>query len=157
MGKVLSLEQLLTLRSGWKRKKVVFTNGVFDLIHYGHVKLLSDCKKLGDILIVGINSDSSVKRLKGNSRPITPYTDRSKMLAAFDVVDYVVRFSEDTPLNLIMKLQPDILVKGADYKVSQIVGAQEVKGWGGEVKRVKLLSGRSTTSLIDKIIKAYGR
>jgi rfaE bifunctional protein nucleotidyltransferase chain/domain len=156
MSKIISLKELLRLRSGWKSKKVVFTNGVFDLIHYGHVKLLTDCKKLGDILIVGMNSDSSVKRIKGDSRPITLFADRGKLLAALDVVDYVVQFSEDTPLKLIIKLQPDILIKGADYKVSEIVGAEQMKSWGGQVKRVKLLPGRSTTALIEKIIQVYG-
>ena len=151
MGEVVSLKKLMQLRPRWGRKKVVFTNGVFDLIHYGHVKLLEDCKKLGDILVVGMNSDSSVKKFKGDSRPIIPYKDRSKLLAALNAVDYVVAFSEPTPLGLIIKIRPDILAKGADYEVSEIVGAKEVKGWGGLVVRVKLLVGRSTSGIIRRI------
>lgn len=141
----------MQLRPRWRRKKVVFTNGVFDLIHYGHVKLLADCKKLGDILIVGMNSDSSVKKFKGDSRPIIPFKDRSKLLAALNAVDYVMAFSEPTPLGLITKIRPDILAKGADYRVSEIVGAKEVKAWGGRVVRVKLLVGRSTSGIIRRI------
>jgi D-beta-D-heptose 7-phosphate kinase/D-beta-D-heptose 1-phosphate adenosyltransferase len=155
MGEVVSLKRLLELRKKWRRKKVVFTNGVFDLIHYGHVKLLQDCKKLGDVLVLGLNSDKSVRDLKGPLRPILPYKDRSKILAALDAVDYVVSFSEETPYKLICKIKPDILVKGADYKVSEIVGAKEVRRWGGIVKRVKLLPGRSTSKLIEKIVRAY--
>jgi len=132
-------------------KKVVFTNGVFDIIHYGHVRLLQDCKKLGDILVIGLNSDTSVRALKGSGRPVVPYIDRSRVLAALECVDYVVSFSQPTPLQLIKKLKPDILVKGADYKMSEIVGASEVINWGGTVKRVKLLPGRSTSSIIKKI------
>jgi rfaE bifunctional protein nucleotidyltransferase chain/domain len=151
MGEVVSLKKLMQLRPRWRHKKVVFTNGVFDLIHYGHVKLLADCKKLGDILIVGMNSDSSVKKFKGDSRPIILYKDRSKLLAALSAVDFVVAFSEPTPLGLITKIRPDILAKGADYRISEIVGAKEVKGWGGRVVRVKLLVGRSTSGLIRRI------
>lgn len=151
MGKVVSVKSLIQLRQDWKRKKVVFTNGVFDLIHYGHIKLLADCKKLGDILIVGMNSDSSVKKFKGTSRPIIPFKDRSRILAALKAVDYVVAFSEPTPLGLITKIRPDILAKGADYKVSEIVGAKEVKGWGGQVVRIKLLAGRSSSEIIRRV------
>ncbi len=157
MGEVVSLKRLLEIRRQWKRKKVVFTNGVFDLIHYGHAKLLGDCKKLGDILIVGLNSDSSVRRLKGEKRPVTPYKDRSKLLACLESVDYVVAFNEDTPLNLINKIKPDILVKGADYRKSEIIGAAEVESWGGSVKRVKLLPGRSTSDLIARIVERFSR
>ena len=155
MGEVVSLNRIIQLRKHLRRKKVVFTNGVFDLIHYGHVKLLQDCKKLGDVLIIGVNSDASVRKIKGPLRPILPFKDRSRILAALDAVDYVVSFGEQTPYNLICKIRPDILVKGSDYKISEIVGAKEVKGGGGKVKRVKLLAGRSTSILIDKIIRAY--
>lgn len=151
MGEVIGLNSLMELRKKWKRKSVVFTNGVFDIIHYGHVKLLSDCKKMGDILIVGLNSDASVRRLKGPRRPVMAFRDRSKMLAAIEYVDYVVSFGQPTPLEIIKKIKPDILVKGADYKVSEIVGAKEVTGWGGRVRRIKILPGRSTSDLIRKI------
>ena len=155
MGEVIGINRLVELRKKWKRKKVVFTNGVFDIIHYGHVKLLSDCKKMGDILIVGLNSDSSVRKLKGSQRPVIPFKDRSKMLTAIESVDFVVSFSQLTPLEIIKKIKPDILIKGADYKVSEIVGAEEVKGWGGKVRRVKILPGRSTSDLIRKIKAAF--
>ena len=151
MGEVISLKRLLEIRKKWRRKKVVFTNGIFDLIHYGHVKLLSDCKKLGDILIVGLNSDKSAKKLKGKNRPIMSCMDRAGILAAFRFVDYVVSFNEETPYRLITKIRPDILAKGSDYKIVEIVGAKEVKAWGGEVVRVRLLRGRSTSGIVARI------
>ena len=153
MGEVISLIKLAEKRKHWRRKTVVFTNGVFDLIHYGHLKLLQDCKNFGDILIVGMNTDSSVKGFKSKGRPITPYSDRSELIASLSPVDYVVSFSQLTPINLILRLKPDVLVKGSDYKVNEIVGAKEVKSWGGKVKRVKLLKGRSTSQIISKIIR----
>lgn len=151
-GKIVSLERLLALKDQWKDKKVVFTNGVFDLLHYGHIKLLTDCKKLGDILIVGLNSDRSVHRIKGPERPIIPYTDRSRVLAALEAVDYVIPFDDETPLELIKNIKPDILAKGADYAISEIVGAEQVKNNGGEVVRVKLQPGLSTTEIINRIV-----
>ncbi len=157
MGRVIGVQRLVELRCSWRSCYVVFTNGVFDLIHYGHLKLLEDCKIMGTVLIVGMNSDASVKKIKGPKRPIMPYKDRSKLLAALKPVDYVVSFGEETPLKLIKKLKPDVLVKGADYKLEEIVGAKEVKEWGGRVKRVKLLPGRSTSELIKKIGKLSGR
>ena len=128
-------------------KKVVFTNGCFDLIHAGHIKLLERARKLGDVLIVGLNSDGSVRRLKGKGRPIVPQSDRARILDSIKYVDYVVIFKEDTPLKLIKELRPDVLVKGGDYKLKEIVGHDIVP----KVVRVKLLSNRSTTSLINKI------
>jgi len=156
MGKVIKLSVLLKLRRTWKGKKVVFTNGVFDLLHFGHVRLLQDCRKLGDVLIVGVNSDRSVRRLKGAGRPLVPFHDRSRILAALAAVDYVVSFAEDTPLELIKKIKPDILAKGADYRLTEIVGAKEVRGWKGRVKRVRLLTGRSTSGLIARIVRDFG-
>ncbi|HEQ97844.1 MAG TPA: D-glycero-beta-D-manno-heptose 1-phosphate adenylyltransferase [candidate division Zixibacteria bacterium] len=153
MGRVIGVNRMAELRKSWRSCRVVFTNGVFDLIHYGHLKLLQDCKILGDVLIVGLNSDASVRKIKGPRRPIMPFKERSKILAALEPVDYVVSFSDETPLKLIKKLKPDVLVKGSDYKVKEIVGAEEVKGWGGEVRRVKLLPGHSTSELIKKIGK----
>lgn len=132
-------------------KKIVFTNGCFDLLHYGHIRYLESAKGKGDILIVAINSDSSIKRIKGGSRPIINEADRIGTIAALESVDYVVLFDEDTPLKTIEALKPDIIVKGADWKKEGIVGNKFVSGYGGKVIRVKLLKGRSTTNLINRI------
>ncbi len=128
-------------------KKIVFTNGCFDILHLGHVRYLQEAKKLGDILIVGLNSDRSVKRLKGPSRPINPQFDRAYLLASLEAVDYVVIFDEDTPYELIKKIKPDILVKGADYKDKEVVGSDLAK----ETRLIEFVDGRSTTSIIERI------
>lgn len=132
-------------------KTIVFTNGVFDILHYGHVDYLTKAKRLGDILIVGLNTDSSVRMFKGKNRPIQNEKDRARILDALKPVDYVVLFSEETPERLIRKIRPDILVKGADYKVSEIVGAEFVKSYGGKVKRIALQKGRSTSRIIKTL------
>ncbi len=132
-------------------KKVVFTNGVFDILHRGHVDYLAKAKSLGDVLIVGLNSDASVRRLKGRSRPLQKQHDRAAILLALEAVDYVVLFGEDTPDRLIRSIKPDILAKGADYKASEIVGASFVKSYGGKVKRMRLTPGRSTSALVKKL------
>ncbi len=132
-------------------KQVVFTNGVFDILHRGHVDYLANAKSLGDVLIVGLNSDASVRRLKGRSRPLQKQSDRAAILLALEAVDYVVLFGEDTPDRLIRSIKPDILAKGADYKVSEIVGASFVKSYGGKVKRIRLTPGRSTSALVKKL------
>ncbi len=133
-------------------KKIVFTNGCFDILHAGHVKYLSDARQFGDILIVGLNSDSSVRRLKGSSRPVNPQEDRAAVLDALSAVDYVVIFEEDTPIELIKAVKPDVLVKGGDYTIDTIVGAGFVTENGGKVEVIPLLEGRSTTSLIEKLM-----
>ena len=133
------------------RKKTVFTNGVFDFLHRGHVEYLSKAKALGDVLIVGLNTDASVRRLKGSSRPLQRQNDRAIVLLALEAVDYVILFGEDTPDRLIRLVRPDVLVKGADYKISEIVGADFVKSYGGEVKRIRLTRGRSSSKLIEKM------
>ncbi len=138
-----------------KRKKIVFTNGCFDLLHYGHVKYLEDAKKSGDILIVAVNSDASVRRIKGSRRPLVNEFDRLRVIAALESVDYVVKFDEDTPFNTIKAIRPDVLVKGADWKNEDIVGADFLSSYGATVKRIKLIPGRSTTKLIKKIAKAH--
>ncbi len=134
-------------------KKIVFTNGCFDIIHFGHVKYLEEAKKKGDILIVAINSTSSVKKIKGDSRPITSEHDRAGIIAALHSVDFVTIFNELTPLNLIKKLKPDILIKGSDWKAGNIVGADVLKKYGGKVLRAKFLKGYSTSKIIEKIVK----
>jgi len=134
-----------------KNKKIVFTNGCFDLVHLGHLKMLQDAKRMGDILIVGLNSDASVKRLKGSSRPINDQSSRAYLLACLSFVDYVVIFDDDTPLALIQQIKPSVLVKGGDYQVSAIVGADFVKGYGGKVRVVRTVEGYSTTNLIRRI------
>ncbi len=133
-----------------ENKKIVFTNGCFDLLHIGHVTYLEEAKKLGDVLIVGVNTDASVKKLKGPTRPLQSEADRSRILAALKAVDHTVLFGEDTPLNLIEAIKPDVLVKGGDWKPEQIVGSDFVLKNGGAVKSLQFVDGRSTTALIEK-------
>ena len=132
-------------------RRVVFTNGCFDLLHRGHIDLLGKAGSMGDILVVGINTDDSVRRLKGSSRPWTPEEDRAEVIAALATVDLVVLFDEDTPLELIREIDPDVLVKGADYRVEEVVGADHVRASGGRVELVPLTEGRSTTTLVEKL------
>ncbi|MEW6413110.1 MAG: D-glycero-beta-D-manno-heptose 1-phosphate adenylyltransferase [Candidatus Zixiibacteriota bacterium] len=132
-------------------KRVVFTNGVFDIIHRGHVEYLAKAKSFGDVLIVGLNSDASVRRLKGKNRPVQPQKDRAIILLALKPVDFVVFFGEDRPDKLIESVRPDVLVKGADYRIEEIAGAKFVKSYGGKVKRVTLTRGRSTSGLLDRL------
>lgn len=134
-------------RSG---KKVVFTNGCFDLLHVGHVRYLQEAQKQGDMLVVGVNSDASVKRLKGPTRPIQNESDRAEILQALKSVDNVVIFTEDTPEAIIKAIKPDVLVKGGDWKIEQIVGGDFVIANGGEVKSLTFIDGKSTTKLIEK-------
>jgi len=136
-------------------KKIVFTNGCFDLLHYGHIQYLEAAKRKGDVLVVALNSDSSIKRIKGKNRPIINERDRLGTIAALESVDYVTLFSEDTPLKLIKLLKPDILVKGADWSKKNIVGADLVAGYGGKVYTAKLSQGCSTTKIIKKIAKNF--
>ena len=136
---------------------VVFTNGVFDLLHPGHLALLEAARSEGDALVVGVNSDASVRRLgKSPHRPIVPEAARARMLAGFAAVDCVVLFDEDTPLALIQALSPDVLVKGADYALDQIVGAAFVQSYGGRVETIDQLPGRSTSSLVERVLARYG-
>jgi D-glycero-beta-D-manno-heptose 1-phosphate adenylyltransferase len=151
--KILSREQLMTLSVGWRAngKKMVFTNGCFDILHQGHLEILSTAASYGDILVVGMNSDASVKRLKGEHRPVNDEQFRCRMMAFLAIVDAVCLFTEDTPLELIQAIHPDILVKGGDYTLNQIVGAADVMEHGGEVKIVPLVRGYSTSALIETI------
>lgn len=142
-----ALAEWRTAQSG----RVVFTNGVFDLLHPGHVDVLLGARREGDLLVVGLNSDESVRRLKGPARPVRSLSERSYVLAAMAMVDAVTSFEQDTPLELILRLRPDVLVKGGDYSVDTIVGAAEVQGWGGRVSVIPLTPGQSTTSIIRKL------
>ena len=142
------VEELQKVRS---QKKVVFTNGCFDILHIGHVTYLEEARSCGDILVVGVNSDASVKRLKGPERPIQNEADRSRILAALKSVSYTTLFTEDTPLKLIEAVKPDVLVKGGDWSIDQIVGSDVVLSYGGEVKSLSFVDGRSTTNIVNKI------
>jgi rfaE bifunctional protein nucleotidyltransferase chain/domain len=150
-GKIRSLEQAVAWRRG-QRGPVVFTNGVFDLLHVGHVELLEAARAEGAALIVAVNSDASARRLgKAGDRPFVPERERARLVAAFAAVDCVVVFDDDTPLALVERLRPEVLVKGADYARDAIVGADAVEGWGGRVVRVPLVPGHSTTELLARL------
>ena len=159
MGKFLPLDKLLSeidqrkKMSPRKPPRVVFTNGCFDILHVGHARYLKDAKALGDILVVGANSDASVKRIKGPERPIQNENDRAELLAFLGCVDFVTLFEEDTPRELIEKIAPDVLVKGGDWPVEKIEGSKFVLARGGEVKSLPFHPGHSTTSLIERIDK----
>ena len=131
--------------------RVVFTNGVFDLVHPGHVDVLLAARRSGDALVVGVNSDASVRRLKGPERPVRNEVERAYVLAAFEMVDCVVVFDSDTPLDLVIALHPDVLVKGSDYSEATIIGASQVRGWGGDVHVIPLTPGHSTTNIIKAL------
>ena len=151
--KILTLETLQPVLSGWREKneQVVFTNGCFDILHAGHLDYLERARALGDRLVIGLNSDASVSRLKGSQRPVNTLKTRELMLASLMFVDAVIIFEEDTPERLISEVKPDILVKGGDYLAENIVGADFVTGNGGKVEVLPFVDGYSTTSIIDKI------
>ncbi len=152
MGQVVERQELSKIcPSLQKTKQIVFTNGCFDLLHVGHIRYLKEAKKQGDILIVGVNTDASVKRIKGPQRPIQIEQDRAEILAALECVDFVTLFDEDTPLNLIKELKPQVLVKGGDWKPEQIVGSDVVLAAGGKVLSLNFVDGRSTTNIIKLI------
>lgn len=157
MGTVLSLPAMTRKRRALKRrgKTVVFTNGTFDILHRGHVSYLQAARRLGDVLVVGLNTDESIRRIKGPRRPINSNQDRADVLSALQCVDYVVFFGDDTPARLIQTLIPDILVKGADWKKGEIVGGDVVEAHGGKVRRIRLTPGRSTTNVIQRILDVY--
>ena len=151
--KITDLASLTNKVAAWKaaKQKIVFTNGCFDLLHAGHVTYLEAAKKTGDKLILGLNTDRSVSALKGPTRPVIHENDRARVLAALEAVDAVILFDEDTPLNLIHAIKPDVIVKGDDYTEDQVVGGKEVKSWGGQVKLIPLVQGRSTSKIIEKM------
>lgn len=151
MGQFLSESELLQKLQKREDRRIVFTNGCFDLLHIGHVRYLQAARALGDELVVGVNSDASVKRLKGPERPLQTENDRAEILAALGCVTYTVLFTEDTPERLIQAVRPDILVKGGDWKIDQIVGGEFVQSIGGEVRSLQFIDGRSTTKIIEKM------
>ena len=153
MGIILDKNSLTDVLKDWRsqNKTIVFTNGCFDILHRGHVEYLNAAKKLGDILVLGLNSDESVKRLKGETRPYVEENDRAFILSQLISIDAVVIFREDTPKDLLHLIKPDILAKGGDYSVDQVVGREIVEAYGGKVVTISLVDGRSTTDLIGKI------
>lgn len=157
-NKIKNLDVLTEIIAAEKSrgKKIVFTNGCFDLLHVGHVKYLQKARSFGDILVLGLNSDASIKRLKGEKRPLIAEEERAHILAALDCIDFVVVFDEDTPLNLIESLKPSILVKGGDYTLDGVVGREAVEADGGRVELVQFVDGKSTTNIIEKILQSYG-
>jgi rfaE bifunctional protein nucleotidyltransferase chain/domain len=153
---IVELEELLELLEKVRgKKKIVFTNGCFDILHAGHADYLNKAKSLGDILVVGINSDASVRRIKGEKRPILPQQMRAYLLDSLKPVDYVVIFEEDTPLELIKAIKPDVLVKGADWDLERIVGADFVLSYGGRVERIPFSFDISTSKVIERILGLY--
>lgn len=153
--KIITTDNLVLKVSQWKKNKmkVAFTNGCFDILHLGHLEILTKSKEFGDKLIVAVNSDESVRKLKGKERPINDFQTRSNMLASFSFVDYVVEFSDDTPKKLIQIIKPDFLIKGGDYKKKDIVGNDIVSSYGGETIIIPLIDGLSSTNTINKINK----
>lgn len=154
-NKIVDRDTLLHRVNGWKAlgKKIVFTNGCFDILHHGHIDYLAKAASLGNVLVAGLNTDASVKRLKGAARPINNEQDRALQMAALMYIDAVCLFDEDTPLELITALQPDVLAKGGDYTIDKIVGADIVQGNGGSVEVIPFVEGYSTTSLVERIKK----
>lgn len=155
--KLTTAEVLVSILRAAQRagQVVVFTNGCFDLLHPGHIQLLQVAKQMGALLVVGLNTDESVRRLKGHGRPILTEHERAHLLAALDCVDYVVLFGEDTPIPLLERLRPDVLVKGADYRLDQVVGRELVESYGGRVARVPVVQGLSTTEIVDRVLRNY--
>ena len=152
-SKIISQSNLLKIvkKKKFEQKKIVMTNGCFDILHYGHCRLLVKAKNFGDIFILALNSDKSIKRLKGKSRPINSFKDRAYLLASLEYIDFIIKFEEDTPINLYKLILPDILVKGGDYKIDEIIGSSEIIENGGKVKLVNFEEGYSTTNTLIKL------
>jgi len=153
--KIQDIKNLISVRKSLKdrQKKVVFTNGCFDILHRGHIHLFNEAKKLGDILLVAVNDDSSIRKIKGSARPIFPLEERMEVLEAITDIDYLVSFSEETPKEIISFLLPDVLVKGGDWKPNEIVGKKEVEQAGGKVKTIPFLPHHSSSDIIRRILK----
>ncbi len=158
MGKIVTWEALKreVERLRGEGKKVAFTNGCFDILHAGHVQYLREARKAGDLLILGLNSDASVRAIKGEKRPLVPQGERAEVVASLAAVDYVTLFDEPTPLALIEYLRPDLLVKGGDWEEESVVGRDAVRSWGGKVVIIPMTEGVSTTNIVEKILRIYG-
>jgi D-beta-D-heptose 7-phosphate kinase/D-beta-D-heptose 1-phosphate adenosyltransferase len=158
MGKILSQGELKKEIEKLKGvgKRIVFTNGCFDILHTGHTRYLREARKLGDVLVLGLNSDASIRSIKGEKRPIVPEAERADVMASLESVDYLTIFNEPTPLELIELLKPDVLVKGGDWAEKDIVGGDAVRKWGGTVAVIPEIKGASTTNIIEKILQVYG-
>jgi rfaE bifunctional protein nucleotidyltransferase chain/domain len=158
MGKIKTLEEVVRIRQQLRAqgKKLVFTNGCFDILHLGHVRYLTQARALGDALVVGLNSDESVRALKGENRPIVPEGERAEVMSALACIDYVFMFDDLTPQRVIDAIVPDILVKGADWGISEIVGRETVEKAGGIVCNIPIVEGTSTTNIIQKILAHFG-
>jgi len=159
MNKIVTWEELKEQveRVRGEGKKISFTNGCFDILHVGHVRYLREARKTGDLLILGLNSDASVRAIKGEKRPLVPQGERAEVIASLEMVDYVTLFDDPTPLRLIEYLRPDVLVKGGDWKEESVVGGNAVKSRGGRIVIVPLTEGASTTNVIDKVLRVYGK
>jgi D-beta-D-heptose 7-phosphate kinase/D-beta-D-heptose 1-phosphate adenosyltransferase len=159
MEKIYSREKLKKIIDRLRKegKKIVFTNGCFDILHVGHTRYLEEAKKQGDVLVLGLNSDDSVRSIKGQKRPVIPENERADVVAALESVDFVTIFPELTPLELIEYLKPDVIVKGGDWKEEQVVGRKSLEKWGGRVIIIPEIKGSSTTNVIEKIIEVYGK
>ena len=157
MAKRHSLKEAAELAKESRKqgKSLVLANGCFDLLHVGHVKYLQQARALGDLLVLGLNSDASIRRLKGEKRPLLDEAERAQILAALDCIDYLTIFDEDTPLELLQVLRPTILVKGGDYAPDEVVGKELVESYGGRVELIQFVDGKSTTSIIDKVLSRY--
>ena len=159
MNKIVTWEALKEQveRVRGEGKKIAFTNGCFDILHVGHVQYLREARKTGDLLILGLNSDASVRAIKGEKRPLVPQGERAEVVASLEAVDYVTLFDDPTPLRLIEYLRPDVLVKGGDWKEEAVVGGDAVRSWGGKVVIVPLTEGASTTNIVEKVLRVYGK
>lgn len=155
---ILDRKKLIAAVKSLKKrgKKIVFTNGCYDLLHAGHVRFLKAAKKMGDVLLLALNSDSSVKRIKGPKRPVTPELERAELMASLACVDIVTLFKEDDPYNIIKDVVPDVLVKGGDWALDRIIGADVVRANGGKVRNIRYIKGKSTTNIIKKVLESYG-
>ena len=158
MNKILDRESLRAKLDGLRAqgKKIAFTNGCFDILHVGHVRYLREAKKTADILVLALNSDSSVRSIKGEKRPLVTESERAEVLAALEFIDFVTIFPELTPLELINFLKPDVLIKGGDWPEEKVIGREEVRQWGGRVAIIPEVEGKSTTNVVEKIIRTYG-
>lgn len=157
MNKIIDIKTLKEKLDALRRegKKIAFTNGCFDILHVGHVRYLKEAKKTADILVLALNSDESVRAIKGKKRPLVCEMERAEVLSALECIDFVTIFSEQTPLALICYLKPDVLIKGGDWPEDKVVGRDEIKEWGGHVTLIPEVAGKSTTNIVDKVISVY--